>query len=141
MNLLPTFLGLMLRYVARCGVSLDMSINVLLGGQIDQTVSMRCALAQRAGQRWGCLACAALSRIVQRDHCQDQFDNTESPWWVYPRAAIAFGIGALAAYGIWRISHLTILIVVAAFIVLCGALWAIGVVCRLYRWWRREATR
>lgn len=95
-------MSLLARYAERVGTEFDVMINVLTGGDLDQTVSLRAALAQRSGKRWGCLMCRALSAIVQRDHCQDQFTNTQAPWTVYVRAGIAFAIPIAAAFAIAR---------------------------------------
>lgn len=85
-------MSLLVRYAQRCGIEFDTAINVLTGGDLDQTVSMRAALAQRAGKTWGCAFCRVLSILVQRDHCADQFTDTQAPWFVYVRAGIAFAI-------------------------------------------------
>jgi hypothetical protein len=45
-------MNLILAYIARVGIGADMFINVLTGGQPDQTVSYRCAVAARAGRPW-----------------------------------------------------------------------------------------
>jgi hypothetical protein len=46
-----------LAYIARVGIGADMFINVLTGGQLDQTVSYRCAAAARRGNPAGCFMC------------------------------------------------------------------------------------
>ena len=81
------------RYLERCGIEFDTAINVLTGGQLGQTVSLRVAEAERAGKEWGCLFCWFLDWAVQRNHCALQFSKTPSPWTVYVRAGIAFAIG------------------------------------------------
>jgi hypothetical protein len=85
-----------MNYLERCGIMFDEAVNCLLGGALNQTVSMRCALAQRDGKRWGCLACAFLSWAVQKNHCTDQFSDAPAPALVYVRAGIAFGVGIAA---------------------------------------------
>jgi hypothetical protein len=92
------------RYLERVGIETDTEINVATGGDLGQTVSMRAALAQRAGKRWGCLFCWFLSIAVQHDHCADQFISQPTPGSVYVRAAIAFvvAIGAVA-YSLVRV--------------------------------------
>ena len=74
-------------YFARCGVEFDTAVNVLTGGNLGQTVSLRCAVANRDGKRWGRWACAFLSVVVQRDHCPLQFVAGPSlPWPMCARA-------------------------------------------------------
>lgn len=81
------------RYIERCGIEFDVAVNVLLGGQLGQTISMRCALADRAGKPWGRFMCWFLSWAVQEDHCALQFSNKRVPVLSYLRASIAFLVG------------------------------------------------
>jgi hypothetical protein len=87
-----------LAYIARVGIGADMFINVLTGGQLDQTVSYRCAVAARAGQPFGCFMCRFLNWAVQRDHCADQFTDAATPWFDGIRAALAFLAGFYVLY-------------------------------------------
>jgi hypothetical protein len=84
------------RYLERCGVEFDTAVNVLAGGQLGQTVSLRVAIAARAGKRWGCVFCWFLNWAVQRNHCALQFQNVPSPVLTYIRAGVAFGVGILS---------------------------------------------
>ncbi len=88
-----------LNYWERCGEEFDRAICVLTGGPLGETVSMRAALAAEHGQRWGVILCLVLSYAVQRDHCRATLSSAPSPWFVYVRAGIAFGvaIGAVSA--------------------------------------------
>ena len=98
-----------LTYWERCGQEFDIACNVLLGGDLGMTVSMRCALAALAGKHWAVVARAVLSRIVQRNHCTATLSSTPSPWFVYLRAGIAFAV-AIAAVGamVWALVELLI---------------------------------
>jgi hypothetical protein len=99
-----------LAYLERCGIEFDTAVNVVTGGQLGQTVSLRVAEAQRAGKLWGCLFCRFLDVAVQ-PHCALQFITKPSPASVYVRAGIAFaaGIGGLfglAHLGLHLLEHL-----------------------------------
>lgn len=82
-----------LTYLERCGIEFDTAVNVLTGGKLGQTVSLRVAEAQRAGKLYGCLFCWFLNWAVQENHCALQFTTKPSPWTVYVRAGIAFAVG------------------------------------------------
>lgn len=86
-------------YLERCGIEFDTEVNVLTGGGLGQTVSMRAALGWRAKKPGWCLFCRFLDIAVQRHHCALQFSDEPAPVPVYLRAGIAFGVGitALAA--------------------------------------------
>jgi hypothetical protein len=85
-------------YARRCGLAFDQAINVLTGGAVGQTVSLRAAIAQRDGQRWGCWLCWILARVVQPNHCHLQFTDAVETGAVYARAMAAFDL-AFAAVG------------------------------------------
>lgn len=72
-----------------------------------ETVSQRAALARIAGKRWGCVLCAFLSAVVEKDHCAKalSLDGVTAS-----RAAIKAGIA------LW------LLVVVAS--IACWAVWA-----------------
>jgi hypothetical protein len=90
----------LLAYLARCGIEFDTAINVLTGGQLGQTVSYRCAVAQRNGKAWGCFMCRFLNWAVQRNHCPDQFTDAPTPAFDMIRAGIAFAVGIGAVVSI-----------------------------------------
>ena len=75
--------------LTRDGTDLDVTENTVLDGSPRQTISMRCALAERAGKRWGCWACWALSVLVQSRHCQRQLMGLPMTAWNYLRAVVA----------------------------------------------------
>lgn len=90
-----------LAYLKRCGVEFDVATNVLTGGALGETVSLRVAKEEKKevlkGQDgWGCWFCWFLSKAVQKDHCALQFTEQPSPTFTYVRAGIAFGV----AYGV-----------------------------------------
>lgn len=85
-----------MNYFERCGQEFDVAVNVITGGQENETVSYRCAVAARAGKRWGCFMCRLLSWLVQRDHCADQFTAGPTKLFVFIRAGIAFGVAGIA---------------------------------------------
>ena len=55
--------------LATAGIALDVAESEATGGPEGLTISMRCARAQAAGKRWGCIACRALDVLVARGHC------------------------------------------------------------------------
>lgn len=89
-----------LAYLARCGIEFDIAVNVLTGGNLGETVSYRCAVAQRNGKAWGCVMCAFLSWAVQHNHCPEQFTNDPTPAVDMIRAGIAFLVGGTAVLAI-----------------------------------------
>ena len=93
----------MLAYLERCGIEFDTAVNVLLGGALSQTLSLRAALAEKAGERWGCVFCQVLNVLIERDHCAKQFIQGPSPAVTYLRSAVAFGTGILALVAIVRL--------------------------------------
>lgn len=92
-------------YLERCGFIFDVAINVLTGGEIDETVSLRVAKAQKSGKRWGCMFCRFLDVTVQENHCQRQFEKGNSPAFVYIRAGVAFAFGISAIAGIVKLVY------------------------------------
>ena len=74
----------------RDGVDLDRAENAALGGAAGQTISMREALARKAGHFSGVLACAFLSVAVQWRHCAKQLaqqpmgagNYARAVWWL-----------------------------------------------------------
>jgi hypothetical protein len=78
------------RYADNVGVAFDRFCNALTGGDCDQTVSLRCAVAWRAGKSWGCVMCWLLDTFVQHDHCAHQFDDTPADVPTFLRAGMAF---------------------------------------------------
>jgi hypothetical protein len=83
-------------YLERVGLEFDIAVNVLTGGQLNQTVSLRSAIADRDGRKWGCFMCWFLNWAVQRNHCALQFSTGPTKPVVMIRAGIAFFVGAVA---------------------------------------------
>ena len=75
--------------LTRDGTDLDVTENAVLDGAARQTISMRCAIAQQAGRRWGCVACWLLGVLVQRRHCTRQLIGLPMTPWNYLRAVVA----------------------------------------------------
>jgi hypothetical protein len=93
-------MSLLERYIERVGIEFDTAVNVLFGGDLGQTVSLRAAMAARDGERWGCWMCWLLGKIVQPHHCRDQFLTADTPTLVYVRAGVAFAVAGLALFGL-----------------------------------------
>lgn len=55
-------------YVKNLLLSLDQLLNVLLGGDPDETLSRRAGRARDRGEGWGCWLCKYLDKIDPR-HC------------------------------------------------------------------------
>jgi hypothetical protein len=102
--------SLLERYVERVGIEFDTAVNVLFGGALNETVSMRAAVAQKDGERWGCWLCWLLGKIVQPHHCRDQFLSAPAPALVYLRAGVAFAVAGFGLYqlaraSVWAVQH------------------------------------
>lgn len=65
---LPAPLKATFRYLRRVFVAVDQLGNALTGGEPDETISYRAAVAQAAGSRPARLLCRALD-LVEPDHC------------------------------------------------------------------------
>lgn len=46
----------------------DQGLNVLTGGDADETLSSRAGKGMKEGKRWCCILCSALD-FFQKDHC------------------------------------------------------------------------
>jgi len=89
-------------YIVRLGEAIDALLNVvLLNGNVGETISLHAALAQQAGERWGCILCRVLNAVVERHHCRDQIMHVRGGAITFIRAAVA--IGALL-WVMWRIA-------------------------------------
>lgn len=98
-------------YFERVGLEFDIAVNVLTGGKLGQTVSLRSAIGAgytaegRTGPRqpgW-CLMCWFLNWAVQRGHCPDQFVSGPTPPVVMIRAGLAFGTGFILLFGLLKL--------------------------------------
>jgi len=63
-------------YVWKILVSLDQTLNTLLGGKPDETISSRAAKAARDKKRWGCVLCKLLN-YLHKDHCEKVIELDE----------------------------------------------------------------
>lgn len=92
----------------RDGADLDITENACLDGLPGMTISMRCALADRAGKLWARIACAALW-FVQVRHCQCQIAGVPMNACNYARAIIALiGVPALLILAVDYGAHLVL---------------------------------
>lgn len=55
-------------YALNILISLDQLLNTVTGGDPDQTVSLRAALARKRGEKWGCIVCKVLGWF-DPNHC------------------------------------------------------------------------
>jgi hypothetical protein len=55
-------------YLARVFVALDQLVNVLFGGDEDETVSSRIAKDKARGRKFACVLCKLLD-LIDKDHC------------------------------------------------------------------------
>ena len=58
----------MKKYFINLLISIDQFFNTLLGGNPDETISLRAKHARDGGQLWGCVLCRVLGWIVP-GHC------------------------------------------------------------------------
>jgi hypothetical protein len=94
-------------YPVRVGVAIDEMLNVIFfNGQPYQTISGHAALAAQAGQPWACLLCKILNVIVERDHCQKQFDSQPTKTLVAIRSVVALMALALPILGLIKLGAL-----------------------------------
>lgn len=71
---LPQPIKAALRYIRRVLVATDWWLNVLSGGALGESISYRCAVAERHGTRFGKCSCWLLG-LFQRDHCAITYAN------------------------------------------------------------------
>lgn len=83
-------------YLRRLGIETDVWLNVLTGGDLGDTISLRVARAQSNGSRPACWVCAALSRLVERDHCA----KTLAGGATTPDAALRSGLLLAVAFAL-----------------------------------------
>jgi hypothetical protein len=77
-----------LAYIGRCGVALDMFLNVIFGGAFNQTISLRAAVAASRGSIPGKITCAVLSILVHKDHCALALQHVSTPICAALRAGL-----------------------------------------------------
>jgi hypothetical protein len=57
-------------------VSLDQSLNTILGGHPDETISSRAAKSRKQGKRWACILCDLLDKL-DPNHCEKSIEADE----------------------------------------------------------------
>lgn len=63
-----------LTYFRRLFVALDQLVNVIFGGEEDETVSSRIAKDRRRGRKFACVLCKILDWI-DPDHCEKSIER------------------------------------------------------------------
>jgi hypothetical protein len=63
-------------YLARIFVSVDQLVNVIFGGDEDETISSRIAKDQRRGRKFACFLCKLLD-IIDKNHCEKAIEKDE----------------------------------------------------------------
>ena len=83
----------------RVGIITDQWLNVVAwAGKIGETVSLHAAQDARDGKRLGCVVCAILGALVEKDHCAKTLDpNTQEAAGAAIRAAILMALFFAAA--------------------------------------------
>ena len=61
-------MNLLGRYLLNWARWLDEGLNVLTGGDANETMSSRAGKAQKNGRTWACVLCRFLD-LFQKDHC------------------------------------------------------------------------
>lgn len=61
-------MNLLGRYLLNWARWLDEGLNVLTGGDANETMSSRAGKAQKNGRAWACVLCRFLD-LFQKDHC------------------------------------------------------------------------
>lgn len=56
------------RWLLSVAVAVDQTVNAILGGNPDETISSRAEKARQRGDKWGCVLCRILDRI-DPGHC------------------------------------------------------------------------
>lgn len=65
-----------LTYFRRLFVALDQVLNVIFGGDEDETISSRIAKDRRRGRKFACVLCQVLDWI-DPDHCEKAIERDE----------------------------------------------------------------
>lgn len=87
-------------WLQRVGLAIDELLNVLVfNGRPDQTISLHAAISARGGKRWACVLCRLLSLLVERDHCEKQFQPGPTPLTAALRAATCLAVLVLPFIG------------------------------------------
>lgn len=87
-------------WLQRVGLSVDEVVNaIFFNGDPHQTVSVHAAVAARDGERWACIFCRVLDKIIEPGHCANQFNDEHTSVAASIRSALAFAT-ALALVGL-----------------------------------------
>ena len=91
------------QWADRVGYQADCLLNAIAGGLEDQSISLRAALARKAGRRWGCVMCRWLAWTVERHHCTKQLEGRATCRWGALLAGAQIGTAfVIGLYGwIW----------------------------------------
>ena len=73
-------------YFKNLGIAEDEILDAVTGGPATESFSLRWAHAAANGSRVGCFVCAALSVLVQKNHCAKQLAGQPMSVWNYLRA-------------------------------------------------------
>ena len=65
-----------LSYFRRLFVAVDQLVNVILGGDEDETISSRIAKDKRRGRKFACFLCKILD-LFDPDHCEKSIERDE----------------------------------------------------------------
>ena len=63
-------------YFRRLFVAVDQLLNVILGGNEDETISSRIGKDARRGKKFACVLCQVL-HWLDRDHCEKAIERDE----------------------------------------------------------------
>lgn len=96
-----------MRLLIELGLWCDEGLNVETGGDADQTLSLRAALAARRGSKTACVFCRVLSWLVQPRHCAKQLSAETMRPVNYIRGMLcimaAYGVQVVIAWQVWSI--------------------------------------
>jgi hypothetical protein len=70
-------------YLKNIFLAVSQVLNVLLGGDPDETLSSRAGKARLNGRAWGCILCKVLDRL-DKNHCTNAIENDEGKNAVKP---------------------------------------------------------
>jgi hypothetical protein len=82
-----------LTYFRRLFVAVDQLINVILGGDEDETMSSRLGKDKRRGRKFACFLCKVLD-LFEKDHCEKAIERDrgkkpgqyDAPKWTEPKS-------------------------------------------------------
>lgn len=82
-----------LSYFRKLFVSVDQLLNVILGGDPDETMSSRLGKDARRGRKFACVMCKILD-LFEKDHCEKALERDrgkkpgqyDTPAWTDPKS-------------------------------------------------------